>query len=535
MTHLRKLIYFTVFAIGLFFSISWFIQSGLKKSNSDIYYQINKFQTVITVAQQYYIDDIDWGKVFEAAIGKLLQELDPHSVYISQEATKRTNEEFSGHYYGIGVEYDLIDEYIRIIQVLPNSPSEKSGLQNNDIIVKIDGESAYGIKRSDVPKKLKGPKGSKVIVSVERHGYKELLDIEILRDEIPTFSVPTFFMYDDKTGYIRLRQFVKTSADEIEEALVELKKQGMKQLIFDLRDNPGGLLDQAVKITSKFLTGHKKIVYTIGKVNSLNEEFFADTFEADRKVRNVPLIILINRASASASEIVSGALQDHDRALVVGERSFGKGLVQRPWELKDGSSFRLTISKYYTPTGRLIQRDYKGKNLEEYYREIYEDSTRYKKGMEADSTKEFKTLNLSRSVYGGGGIFPDVLIQEKYQKYQNVKLMNRIRNERIYFEFVQKINAEIRQKYKSKTNFMKHFEVNSDEIKLFKKIAAKKNIILDDKNLEENKYFIHLLIKANLAKDIFGNKAYYEVFARKNPLLKEVPQYFDQAKKMQFN
>ena len=529
MTRLKKLIIFSFFSVAMFVTLGWWAQSGGRSGGTDLYYQINKFSTVAQIAQSYYIEDVEWDKVFEAAIKGMLSELDPHSVYISKEATTRNNEEFEGKYFGIGIEFDIIDDFLTVIQVMPGSPSEKAGLLGNDKIMYIDGESAIGISRSDVPKRLKGPKGTVVEVQVKREDEEKLLTFEIVRGEIPTFSVMTYFMLDDKTGYMDLSQFIKTSSEEVEEALQYLEANGMKQLVFDLRGNPGGLLDQAVRIASKFLKGRKKVVYTKGRIASFDEEYFTDTFERVSNIRDYPVIVMLDRGSASASEIVSGALQDYDRGLIIGERSFGKGLVQKPWRLKDGSSFRMTISRYYTPTGRLIQRDYKGKKSKEYYREIYEDTARYNE--EKNLGEEFETLFMKRKVYGGGGINPDIHLTSESKKFKNVELMNKLRNKRVYFELAVSHADEYQKEYRSKKKFMREFKFTNTNALIA--AAKEKEIELSTEDIEKDKHFINLLVKANIAKQIWGNKAYYEVFVRDNdPLLNDVLQYFPKAEEM---
>ena len=537
MSKTKRLIIFSLFTFSIFSSIGWYIQDGLSNGSGDrssIYKNFKKFQDVINIAQTYYFDEIKWDSVFESAISGLLSDLDPHSIYISKSETKKNEEEFSGHYYGIGVEFDIIDDYLTVIRALPGSPSERLGITANDRIVKIDGENAVGIKRSEVPKRLKGPKGTKVIVTIEREDESRPIDLEIIRDEIPTFSVPTYFMLNDETGYIYLEKFIRTSSGEVEEALSSLEKQGMRQLIFDLRDNGGGLLDEAVKIVAKFIEGRKKVVYTKGKKAAFNEEYYTDRFGKEDDIRDYPIIIMINRNTASASEIVAGALQDYDRAVVLGEYSFGKGLVQRPWTLQDGSSFRLTIARYYTPSGRLIQRNYKGKDFSQYYREVQEDTTRYRV-KKHDNDSLYSTLIKKRPVYGGGGIEPDIFLKYEYDVYKNRKMLNKLFSKRVFFELSNRLSDKIKKKYKTRSNFMNSFNTGNVELDLLKKIAIERKINKKHLSLSSDDDYLSTIIKANIAKQIWGNKSYYEVFRRFDKFLNESLKYIGEAKNMVLN
>ncbi len=535
MSGTKRLLVFAVFSFAIFCSLGWYIHQGIS-GNSDlstVYKNINKFSTVVTIADKYYFDEIQWGKVFESALNGMLKELDPHSIYINKTNTEQNDAEFEGHYYGIGIEFDIIDDYITIVKALPGSPSEKLGLMSNDKIIKINGEDAYGISRSDVPKKLKGPKGSTVSVTIQRDDLDEF-DVVIERDEIPTFSVLSYFMLNKNTGYLHLEKFIATSSDEVEEALQSLESQGMKQLIFDLRGNGGGFLDQAVKISSKFLKGRKKVVFTKGKIKEFDETLYTDNYERLHEPREYPLIVLIDRNSASASEIVTGALQDYDRALIVGERSFGKGLVQRPFPLNDGSSFRLTIARYYTPTGRLIQRDYKGKTLEQYYREVETDTTRYRKTTVADSVEQFETLFLKRKVYGGGGITPDSLVRLKYEYLSNPKLFGELISKKVFFDYTIKYKDEINKYQRNKEAFMLENQFGNEHLNRLFKIAKERGVQLEEAELMPDKNIILRRLKASIANLLWDNLAYFEVYRRADKNIEEAAKLFKNANRMVF-
>ncbi len=334
------------------------IQLNVLISGDNIYEQLGKLKDVLSITEKYYVDDVDTQKLTDAAVNGMLSNLDPHSVYIQPEQLKKVNEEFKGKFEGIGVSFAVVNDTITVVETIGGGPSALIGIFSNDKIVKIDGKSSIGFTNDQVMKGLKGPKGTKVAVSIKRVGIKELLEFEIVRDVIPLYSVDASTMIEHGVGYISVSKFSETTNNEMLAALQKLKSQGMKKLVLDLRANPGGYLDQAVKMADLFLDSDtkgnpRKVVYTKGRRTEFNEEYFASSGSEFEKT---PLIVLISNGSASASEIVSGAIQDWDRGLIVGETSFGKGLVQRQFDLADRSAFRLTIARYYTPSGRLIQR-----------------------------------------------------------------------------------------------------------------------------------------------------------------------------------
>ena len=378
---------------GLLFLFGSFKQDSFQKMKT--------LTEIIRLVHEVYIEEPEMNNLMEGAIEGLLSKLDPHSTYIPQKEFSSIQESFQGDFEGIGIEFAIMNGYITVISPIPGTPSDKAGLISGDQIVKINGKSAYKISQEEVLKKLKGPKGSPVDVTIRRSGVEDF-EITLIRDKIPIHSVLASFMHDAKTGYIKLNRFSGTSYNEINEAMYKLESLGMKQLLLDLRSNPGGMLDQAVQIVDMFVSTRDTIVSTRGRIYQANDVFIARNQNSDK---NIPIVVLINQGSASASEIVSGALQDLDRGIVVGETSFGKGLVQRQFQLRDGSAARITIAQYFTPSGRLIQRPYDD-GLDSYYlNDSDEDST------EA-SRPEFKTKK-GRTVYGGGGITPDIIIDNE--------------------------------------------------------------------------------------------------------------------------
>ncbi|MFA7082685.1 MAG: S41 family peptidase [Bacteroidales bacterium] len=370
----------------------------------------NKMSFTLNMIRYYYAEKPDMPKIVEKGIVNMLKELDPHSVYITKEDVQKMNEPLIGNFDGVGISFQIMKDTIHVVDVIRGGPSEKVGVMPGDKIIKVDDKISTGdsIKNDFVFKHLRGVKGTKVNLTIERRGRKEPIIFEIIRDKIPITSVDTWFMLDKTLGYIRLDRFAQKSTEEVVEAIEDLKKQGMKDLIFDLRGNGGGYLDVAFKICDEFLSDDKLLVYTEG-VSSPKYDFKAErkgTFEKGK------IVVLIDESSASASEIVSGAIQDWDRGVIIGRRSFGKGLVQRPFNLPDGSQIRLTTSRYYTPSGRCIQKPWDD-GLDSYYND-YMKRFQHKELITPDSISfpdslKYSTAN-GRIVYGGGGIMPDVFV-----------------------------------------------------------------------------------------------------------------------------
>lgn len=485
---------------------------------------LKKFQTVMSLARLYYVEDIDWTEAIEGAIEGFLEKLDPHSVYIPEKQFKETKESFSGHYEGIGIYYDVIDGAVLVVTPIAGSPADKVGLRAGDKIIEIDGESTVGLKRDDVPKKLKGPKGTKVKVKVVRDGLDEPFEVTITRDVIPINTVSTAFMFDNKTGYIFVNRFAATTSKEVEEAIQKFEKLGMKQLILDLRGNPGGYLTEAVKVAGKFLPDDKLVVFTKGKDDRIGERYFAG-FQREHPYRKFPLIILVDRGSASASEIVAGAIQDHDRGIILGTRTFGKGLVQRQFPLGDGSAVRITIAKYYTPSGRCIQRPYKGMNIQQYYLENMKDTTQIK----VDSSQVFYT-DLRRKVYGGGGIIPDEIV--KYNSFsKSPKLNQKISAKRLYFEFASSLVHKLKLHFKNTKDLYLHFKLTDDDLKAFKQMLKANKIEFTEKNFNNDIQYIQKMIKAEVARVLFGSEAYYELLMRYDNQVRAALEHFSEAQK----
>jgi len=469
--------------------------------------QLRKLMNVVHLAKLYYVEDVNWNKAVEGAISGMLETMDPHSVYIPEKYVEENKENFTGNYEGIGIRFDIIDGYLTVIAPIAGSPSDRLGILAGDRIIKIDDESAIGLSTDEVYGKLKGPKGTTVEVTISRDGTDGAIEYTITRDIIPIATVSARFLTDDSTGYILLNRFANTTTTEVEQALSELEKKNMKRLILDLRRNPGGYLHEAVKLAGLFIREHQLIVYTKGRSGRIEEEYYSDQF-GSRKVRDYPLVVLIDNGSASASEIVAGALQDYDRALIVGSTSFGKGLVQKEFNLQDGSAVRITTAKYYTPSGRSIQRVYKGKKVEEYYSEL-SDST-FRVANDTSHHPLFYTKNLGRSVYGGGGINPDIEIDyEGFSKPSGIT--SKLLEKRLIFQFSNAYPLNPRFIKKDLREFQTSFTVSNDLVNDFREFCVEKENEMNSEDFEKDIQFIKLRIKAEIARKVWGDDGFYFV------------------------
>ena len=518
-----------IFAI-VFFSIIGFVltHTVFADIQQNMERQIGKLVSVAKLVQMYYVEDVEWDKVTAGAITGMLGKMDPHSVYIPPKKVEENKESFSGEYEGIGIQFDIIDNYLTVIAPIVGSPSDHLGILAGDRIVKINGESAVGIAREEVPKKLKGPKGTTVDVTIQRHGIKAPLEFAITRDVIPISTITASFMVDDSTGYISVNRFAAITSREVEEKLTTLEAKGMKRLMLDLRWNSGGYLHEAVKLAGKFIKGHELIVYTKGRSQTADEDYYTDQY-GRRAVRNYPLVMLINRGSASASEIVAGAIQDYDRGLLIGENSFGKGLVQKEFPLQDGSAVRITTAKYYTPSGRCIQRNYKGKSTKEYYENIPDSSW-----TSPDSLKHrplFYTES-GREVYGGGGIQPDIYVKNEPLS-KSPQLINKILQKRVFFEFSNDyFNEHPGLKTRSMKSFSENLTITDAMSKAFKASCLSKEVAFDEKDFDNDIAYIKLRLKAEIARRIWDNDGYYFVLMSKDKQFQKALSEFEQAKRL---
>jgi len=495
-------------------------------------YQVNdKLGRIISYIENRYVDTVSRERLEESAIPAILEELDPHSVYIPAKEMQSVNEDMRGNFEGIGITFIQQEDTVIITSIISGGPSAKIGLLAGDRIMKVNDTLIVGknIPSNDIVKKLKGEKGTKVKVSVQRNNVPELIEVEIIRDEIPLYSVDVSYMVDNEIGYMKINRFAGTTFNEFVEGAKKLKKQGLKKLILDLRGNTGGYMVAATDIADQFLEEGKLIVYTEGKASPKQE-----IYSTRRGIcKDVELVILQDEFAASASEILAGAIQDNDRGVIIGRRSFGKGLVQEPYQLNDGSVIRLTIARYYTPTGRSIQKPYTD-DKNEYFNDLNE---RFHNGefSEADSihfsdSLKYKTPE-GNIVYGGGGIMPDVFVPldtTGFSKYY----AEVIRKGVLYnfaFEYVDN-NRNSLIKYKDASSINNYLE----SIQIFNQFTdfAEENGVSDTiKGFKKSRHLVNTLLKANIARNVIDNDGFYPIFKEVDTTLKTAIQYLQESKK----
>ncbi len=476
---------------------------------SDKQKHASKLAEIIDLTEKYYQDTISSKKLIDGGIKGILDNLDPHSTYISQKELQTSEEEFRGNFNGIGVEFQIVNDTITVVSPITGGPSENVGIISGDRFVKIDGKSCIGWKNNQVLRRLRGEKNTSVVITIYRPSTKSLIDFKIIRDKINLYSVDASLLYDGQTGYIAITRFAETTTEEVLAALKKLTNSGMKRLVLDLRNNPGGYLNQAFNIADIFIEDKKLIVYTKSRVERFNEEFHA---EQEYPYEKLPLVVLVNSGSASASEIVSGAIQDLDRGLIVGETTFGKGLVQRQFDLVDGSAVRITIAKYLTPSGREIQRNYNDKK--KYYQDLLTrdetDSVNINHNAEKDTIKlKYKTTN-GRTVYGGGGITPDYLVRSDYISSYNVELYRTNAYYLFIREYLDKERNSILSKYsKNLQLFNKNFSISDEQLNSFVNFASKLKVKFNAAAFAKDKEKIRTRLKAYVARDLFKNEGWY--------------------------
>lgn len=502
----------------LFLLLAAFVFQVSAQNNNN--QEARKLSLALYAITNLYVDSTNTDKLVEDAITGMLEKLDPHSDYMDPEETKEMTEPLQGNFDGIGIQFNMITDTLYVIQVIAGGPSEKVGLQAGDRIIMVNDTLIAGVKMktNDIMKMLRGKKGTEVRVKVRRAGTPGLIEFKIIRGKIPVYSLDAAYMADKTTGYVKLNRFAASSADEFREALAKLKKQGMKHLILDLQGNGGGYLNIAIDLADEFLDKDRLIVYMEGSKQPREEARSTGRgdFEEGR------LVVLVDESSASASEILAGAIQDWDRGVIVGRRTFGKGLVQKPIPLPDGSMIRLTVARYYTPTGRTIQKPYENGNTAEYRHDLID---RYNRGelMSADSihfpdSMKFNTLVTGRTVYGGGGIMPDVFIPVDTTRYTDYhrSLVAKGVVYRVAMNYVDQHRTELSAKYPKFVQFSQQFEVSPEMIEEMKTLAQEENIEFKEEEYERSKALIKLQIKALIARDIYDMGEYYQVINEDN-------------------
>lgn len=480
-----------------------------------------KVEELIRYVEARYVDEVDRDKLVEKAIRRILEELDPHSNYISASQLQDVNEQLEGNFEGVGIEFLMLDDTILVVTPISGGPSEQAGVLAGDKIVSIEDSIVAGkeMQTRDVVNRLRGERGTEVRIGVLRGQEKSLRQFTVVRDEIPLNSIDVAYMLDDKTGYIKINRFSATTYKEFMEVLEDLvDKKNMEDLVIDVRQNPGGYLQEATNILSQLFKDRKQLlVYTEGR--TVNRNDYESTGRPFFDIGN--LAVLIDEGSASASEILAGAVQDWDRGVIVGRRSFGKGLVQEQYNLKDGSALRLTVARYYTPSGRSIQKDYN--DLDAYDNDVvnrFESGEFYHKdSIQVKDSTRFYTQKDGRVVYGGGGIMPDVFIPFDTLQLNDYFLRLRPHVPQFVFRYLE--NKMAVTEYNDVKDFDRKFSVSDEMLTAFLKYAGDKGVEKEEELMADSKDLIEKLIKARVARQYFGENGHYYIWNNDDPVLKE--------------
>lgn len=487
-------------------------QSGKPVADND-----RKLNAILNLIAQDYVDTTNLKDLIEMSIPEILSNLDPHTTYFSAEDLQAATDELNGSFSGIGISFMLMNDTIDVIEVIPGGPSEKVGIMNGDRIVSINDSTVAGkkITNGDVMKRLRGTKGSKVKLGILRQNSSKVLTFTITRGDIPVSTVDTYYMIDKNTGYVKVNQFGRHTYDEFITAMSSLKDEGAKRYMIDLRNNGGGFMEMAVLMVNEFLPADQPIVYTKGRYKRDDSEVWSD---GNGSFQDAEVVVLIDEYSASASEIFAGALQDNDRGLIVGNRSFGKGLVQKEFILPDSSAIRLTTARYYTPSGRCIQKDYKKGGLLDYEKEVYD---RYLNGemysrdsMKVDKSQTFTTLH-GRTVYGGGGIVPDIFVSRDTSGITNyyIEVMNAGLPQRYAFAYCNSNRASL-NKMSDYNQFLRTAPSDDALLKDFADYASRNGVAPRWYYINLSRDMLVTVIKALIARNAFGNQAYYPIVNR---------------------
>lgn len=496
---------------------------------------IRKIQIAEFLINRLYVDKVNENKLVEDAIKGMLDQLDPHSTYATPEEVKKFNEPLRGSFDGIGVQFNISEDTLLVIQTISKGPSEKVGILPGDRIVMVNDTAIAGVKmpKEEIMKRLRGKRGSQVKIGVVRRGINGIVDFTVTRDQIPVTTVDAYYMLTPEIGYIRFSSFGLATIREVKNALRDLSKKGMKKLVLDLQGNGGGFLNAAVEICNEFLSKDEMIVYTHGR--AVRDETFRANGEGN--YQKMPLVVLVDEYSASAAEILTGAMQDNDRGIIIGRRTFGKGLVQRPVDLPDGSMIRLTVAHYYTPSGRCIQKPYVKGDKDDYQKDIIK---RYDKGefTNADSihlsdSLKYTTLKEHRVVYGGGGIMPDYFIPldtMRYSRYHREVVAHSVIYS-VILQYIDNHRQELKAKYPDFKSFKAKYNETEELLRQIKEKATEQKITCSDEEWEKSKVTLSLQIEALMARDLFDMSEYFEIFNTQNPYVQKAIEVLSVKKK----
>ena len=489
-----------IFAVLLSALAGGFFGSNLLARQDDVQQQYRIFTSALAAIDREYVEPVPSDRLVYGAIDGMLKTLDPHSSFFDPRSYRQLRERQEGKYYGLGITIQVIEGDITVMSIFEGSPAYKKGLRRGDIIARIGEDDAKGWTSEQAVSRLKGPKGTTVHISLRRRGYEGLIDLDVERDEVNITTVRGAFMVDSQTGYIKLGDFSETSDDEMGRALKDLSAKGMKRLVLDIRDNPGGPLDQAIRISNRFLDRGELVVYTDGRVANSRQKYWA---EQESDYTTIPLVLLVNRNSASASEIVSGAIQDHDRGLVVGETTFGKALVQSVYRIAGDAGLALTTGRYYTPSGRMIQRPWDG-TFDEYLTYSLRDQTAQRTHAAADE----KQTDGGRKVYSGGGIEPDKFIVGPVEGFNPTRFGRTLYARQAFANFADQFTAEgdtrMSAANQGKKRVARGFKVTDAMVKDFKASLKTVRIVVDEESFTKDDAFIRAMIHYDIDLALFG-------------------------------
>jgi carboxyl-terminal processing protease len=486
-------------AVVLSALIGGFYGSVLARQD-EVAQQYRVFTAALAAIDREYVEEVPSDRLVYGGIEGMLKTLDPHSSFFDPRQYAQMRERQEGRYYGLGIQIQPIDGDITVMSIFEGSPAFKKGLRRGDVIARIETEDAKGMSSEDAVKRLKGPKGTSVNISIKRRGYDQLIDLQVMRDEVNIVSVRGVFMIDNETGYLKLGEFTETSNNEVGAGLSQLESKGMKRLVLDLRDNPGGALDQAIAISNRFLPRGDMIVFTKGRVPNSDQTYRATE---QSEYTHLPIVVLVNRNSASASEIVSGALQDHDRALVVGETTFGKALVQSVYRISEQAGLALTTGRYHTPSGRLIQRPWDGA-----FDEYLTYTLREQKGAREHNPADLKHTDAGRAVYSGGGIEPDKFMAGPVEGFSPSKFGRQIWGGGQFQRFADQYMAEGDTRFsaanQNKKRIAKGFVVTDEMLKDFREQLVAQRVVIDEEAFKGDLAFIKAMIHYEVDLALFG-------------------------------
>jgi carboxyl-terminal processing protease len=485
------------------------------------------FTAALAAIESNYVEKVETDRVVYSAINGMLQTLDPHSSFLDPRTYAQMRERQEGRYYGLGITIQVIDGDITVVSLFEGSPAYRKGIRRGDVIARIEGEDAKGWTSDQAVRRLRGPKGTSVSISLRRQGFEQLIDLSVERDEINIPTILGSFMVDRATGYIRLRDFSETTSDDLSTALKELGSQGMQRLVLDLRDNPGGPLDQAILVSNMFLPRGDLIVYTRGRARNSDQDYRATE---ESEFTDVPVIVLVNRNSASASEIVAGALQDHDRALIVGETTFGKALVQSIYRISEGAGLALTTARYYTPSGRLIQRPWDG-TFDEYLTYTWRDQ----EAERPHDDVQLKYTDAGRKVFGGGGIEPDKRMPGPVEGFNPTRFGRSLYARQLFASYAQKYSAEGDTRIKGgrdRRTVKRGFTADDAMIEDFKSHVRAERLKIDDAAFAKDLEFIRAMIRYDIDLALFGIEEARRHLVARDPQAQFALSLFPEAEKL---